>query len=96
MEAGGGPGRPCERRCTTSPTTPLDVIKTRYQALQEQPGRDGGAADTAYKEVTNLFRKEGLGTGASSRGDLGLTLGYQHPAHEFLKRNCVVTEEYVD
>ena len=88
--------------CTTSlVTTPLDVIKTRYQVScrSSQAGTEAQRT-TAYKEVTNLFRKEGLWgfyrglfprMTASSLWGTSMILAY-----EFLKRNCVVTEEYVD
>merc|ERR1739848_393679 len=55
--------------CTTSfVTTPLDVIKTRYQvasrAMAASEGGSRGARPTAYGEVTALFRKEGGSRGA--------------------------------
>ena len=91
--------------CTTSlVTTPLDVIKTRFQVANRKVSEAvGGAAaeaverPSAYKEVTQLFQKEGLWgfyrglfprMTASSLWGTSMILAY-----EFLKRNCIIPDQ---
>jgi len=91
--------------CTTSfVTTPLDVIKTRFQVADRQQGEGTAAGGATTKSspasirgtVTSLFQKEGawgfyrgLFPRMASSSLWGTSMIL---AYEFLKRNCVLDE----
>ena len=93
--------------CTTSfVTTPLDVIKTRFQVAsrkiqsQESPSSEAKSVaprPTASGEVSRLFQKEGFWgfyRGLFPRMAASSLWGTSMIlAYEFLKRNCVIGED---